>query len=241
MGFGELFDVDIVKKRKLAWAAGIVVVALACNLASPIVIALQRPLETGTQSMRFDGPGVEQFTRTTTLEKSTEQDPDTGKDKDVYTLTTEQDGPEAYTDSFRINPTTAFPEKDRHGVGVYLPYRPERRSYPYFDPRSQTTVPLDYLGPGSIGGLETYQYRATLPDDAQRTINVERRTGMLVDESWSLSSGVWTLSEDSKADAVDTARGKVAWLRALQIMALVTRLIAVVALIWALVLLARRN
>lgn len=241
MGFGELFDVDIVKKRKLACAAGILVVALACNIASPIVIAYQRPLETGTHSMSFSGPEGQQFTRTTVLEKSTTQDPDTGKKKDVYTLTTEQDGPEAYTDAFQINPTTAFPEKDRHGVGVYLPYRPERRSYPYFDPRSQSTVPLDYLGPGSVGGLETYQYRATLPDDAQRTVNVERRTGMLVDESWSLPSGVWTLSEASKSDAVDTARGKVAWLRGLQIMALVTRLIAVVALVWALVLLARRN
>ena len=232
---------DIVKKRKLAWAAGILVVALACNVASPIVIAYQRAMQPGTQSVTFDGPDGQQFTRTTTLEKSTEPDPKTGKDKDVYTLTTQQDGPAAYTDTFQINPTTALPEGDRHGIGVYLPYRPERRSFPYFDPSSQATVPLDYVGPGSVGGLETYQYRATLPSGAQRTVNAERRTGLLVDESWSLPSGVWTFSEDSKRDAVDAARGKVAWLRGLQIMALVTRLIAAVALVWALVLLARRG
>lgn len=241
MVFGELFDVDIVKKRKLAWAAGIAVGALAFNIASPIVIAHQRTMPTGTYAMTFDGPDGEHFTRTTTLEKSTATDPTTGKDKNIYTLSTEQTGPNAFTDSFQINPTTAFPEEDRQGLGAYLPYRPERRSYPYYDPGAQATVPLDYLGPGSVGGLDTYQYRATLPDGTQRTVNAERRTGTLIDETWSLPSGVWALDDASKSAAVDRARSETTWLRALQIMALLTRFVAAIAIVWALVLLARRR
>ena len=57
-------------------------------------------------------------------------------------------------DAFPIDPSTAFPAKGRAGLGPLLPYRPERRTYPLFDSTSGEDVGMDYLGPGSVRGLQ---------------------------------------------------------------------------------------
>lgn len=214
-------------RRRLAACLGIIVVCAALNLASPVVIAKQRTLVPGEYTMLFDGASP--HTRTVTLTEAPK------KLNAVVTV----DGEEV--DRFPIDPSTAFPAKGRAGLGPLLPYRPERRSYPLFDPSSGGEVPLDYLGPGSVRGLETYKYAAELSDGCVRTVDAERRTGRIVDEVWGCGEDQWVLAEATKASQVESARRDVAWLRGLQVMAVITRIIAATAFVAGLVFYARRR
>ena len=148
-------------RRRLAACLGIIVVCGALNLASPIVIAQQRTLDPGEYTMLFDGTSPR--TRTIALSKAP-------KSLDaVVTL----DGDEV--DAFPIDPSTAFPAKGRAGLGPLLPYRPERRTYPLFDPATGNDVALDYLGPGAVRGLETYKYEADMSDGCVRIVDGSNR------------------------------------------------------------------
>lgn len=214
-------------RRRLAACLGIIVACAALNLASPIVIATQRTLAPGEYTMLFDGASP--HTRTVALTEAP-------KSLDaVVTVDSE------LVDRFPIDPSTAFPAKGRAGLGPLLPYRPERRSYPLFDPASGGEVPLDYLGPGSVRGLETYKYAAELSDGCVRTVDAERRTGRIVDEVWGCGEDQWVLAEATKASQVESARRDVAWLRGLQVMAVITRMIAAAAFVAGLVFYARRR
>ena len=214
-------------RRRLAACLGIIVVCGAFNLASPIVIAQQRTLDPGEYTMLFDGTSPR--TRTIELTKAP-------KSLDaVVTL----DGEEV--DAFPIDPSTAFPAKGRAGLGPLLPYRPERRTYPMFDSTSGDDVGLDYLGPGSVRGLDTYKYTAALPDGCVRTVDAERRTGRIVDEVWDCGADQWVLAEETKAAQVSAAGRDVAWLRGLQVMSVVTRVVAAAAFVAGLVMYARRR
>ena len=214
-------------RRRLAACLGIIVVCAALNLASPIVIAKQRTLAPGEYTVLFDGASPR--TRTITL---------TEAPKRLDAVVT-VDGEEV--DAFPIDPSTAFPAKGRAGLGPLMPYRPERRSYPLFDPAAGADVPFDYLGPGSVRGLETYKYSAELTGGCTRTVDAERRTGRIVDEIWGCGEDQWTLAEETKSSQVAAARREVAWLRGLQVMAGVTRTIAAAAFIAGLVFYARRR
>ena len=110
-----------------------------------------------------------------------------------------------------------------------------------FDTTSGRDVPMDYLGPGNVRGMQTYKYAATLSDGCVRTVDAERRTGRILDEIWDCPPEQWVLAEETKAAAVDAARRDVAWLRGLQVMAVLTRLIAAAAFIAGLVAYARRR
>mgnify|MGYP002716581618 CR=1 FL=1 len=214
-------------RRRLTACLGIIVVCAALNLASPIVIAKQRTLAPGEYTVLFDGASP--HTRTITL---------TEAPKRLDAVVT-VDGEEV--DAFPIDPSTAFPAKGRAGLGPFMPYRPERRTYPLFDPATGSDVALDYLGPGAVRGLETYKYAAELSDGCVRTVDAERRTGRIVDEVWTCGEDQWVLAEAAKAAQVEAARRDVAWLRGLQVMAVVTRAIAAAAFIAGLVFYARRR
>lgn len=214
-------------RRRLATCLGIIVACAAFNLASPIVIAKQRTLDPGEYTMLFDGTSPR--TRTVALSKAPK------KLNAVVTV----DGEEV--DAFPIDPSTAFPAKGRAGLGPLMPYQPERRTYPLFDTASGKDVGLDYLGPGSVRGLDTYKYAAALSSGCTRTVDAERRTGRIVDEVWDCGEDQWVLSEETKAAQVDAARTSVAWLRGLQVMAVLTRVIAAAAFAVGLVLYARRR
>ena len=164
---------------------------------------------------------------------------DTGESRAEAAAVVTVDGEEV--DHFPIDPSTAFPAKGRAGLGPFLPYRPERRSYPLFDTAAGRDVALDYVGPGSVRGLETSKYAATLSDGCTRTVDAERRTGRIVDEIWGCGEDQWTLAEETKSSQVAAARREVAWLRGLQVMAGVTRTIAAAAFIAGLVFYARRR
>lgn len=226
-------------RRRLAACLGVIVVCAALNLISPAVIAHQRTLRPGEYTMRFDAASpsdrattqtqTHTHTRTVTLTKAPKQ----------LNAVVTVDGEEV--DHFPIDPSTAFPAKGRAGLGPFLPYRPERRSYPLFDTAAGRDVALDYVGPGSVRGLETSKYAATLSDGCTRTVDAERRTGRIVDEVWDCPPEQWVLAEESKAAAVDAARRDVAWLRGLQVMAVLTRFTAAAAFIVGLVSYARRR
>lgn len=212
-------------RRRLAACLGVIVVCAVLNIASPIVIAKQRTLVPGEHTMHFSGDR----SRTVTLTEEPK----------AMRARVEVDGEEV--DSFLIDPSTAFPTKGRAGLGPLMPYHPERRSYPLHDTTTGRDVPLDYLGPGNVRGLETYKYAATLSDGCTRTVDAERRTGRILDEVWDCPPEQWVLADDTKTAAVNAARNDVAWLRGLQVMAVLTRLIAAVAFIVGLVAYARRR
>lgn len=243
-------------RRTLLYAGAIIAVCFALNLIAPLVISSQRTLTPGTTTMLFDGPSNPTVTITLT---DPEEDAKDGADEEGLVASTEVTGlpgeAEAFTDRFLINPTTHYPLGERHGLGVLFPYQPERRSYPFYDffgaAAADHVALLDYVGNGSVGGLETYKYHGALSGGVERTVDVERRTGRILSEVWTAptnadrgdstdSSGsaggevqMWVLAEASKSEALDLARSEVRVLFALQVLALVTRVIAAAALLWA--------
>ncbi|WKD58264.1 hypothetical protein CAPI_08690 [Corynebacterium capitovis DSM 44611] len=229
-------DVFIVGVKR---AGAVLLLCFLLNLPAPFIIAAQRTLPTsGTESVTYDGP-VE-LTRETILGP--------GQSRKEVTVDTRilLDGNE-YRDSYTANRSSAFPVRDRGGLTYFFPYRPERRSYPYSDPFSLSAVPLDYAGMGSVGGLETYKYRAVIDDGdyhAERIFDLERRTGRVLDETWTvaggLAEGFFRLSEQSRVEALDAARDEVAILRVLQVLAWGTRFVAVLTLVGLAVAFARR-
>ncbi|OIR44784.1 hypothetical protein BJP08_01240 [Corynebacterium sp. NML140438] len=238
-------DVDIVSKRRLGICAAIIAVCVALNFLSPLIINHQRVLAPTESTLLFDGPSA--LTRTLLItEGPSEEHPK--KKALTMSATVRNEGTVIAEDSFEVNPASAYPTSGRQGLGYVLPYNPERRSYPFYDPLADLVVPLDYLGAGWVADLETYKYTATIdvPEyHAERTIDVERRTGRLLDESWTITrgplKGLYTLSEENKATAASAALHDVHILKSLQVMAFVTRLVSALALFYAFVLLVRRR
>lgn len=229
----------IVGVRRARIAAVVLLACFAVNLIAPVVISAQRAMPRPAEfTSTYDGPVP--FTVETTLTQGAKKDE---VDVNARLLI---DGTE-HRDSYTANAATTFPVRDRGGLTYFFPYQPERRSYPYSDPFSLEAVPMDYVGPGNVAGLETYKYRAEITDGdyrAERIFDLERRTGRVLDETWTTSGGpadgFFRLSDESRARAVDKARSEVAVLRALQVLAWVTRFVAVLTLAWLAVAFARR-
>lgn len=199
-------------------AFAVVAVCFCLNLISPFVVSQQRTLSDATFSWQF-GP------HTRTLEV---------RDGMARVLIDAQ-----VTDQFPINPATRFPaEQGRAGLGPLLPYEPQRRTYPMWWEGEE--VPLDYVGSGSVQGLQTYKYSATLPGGCVRDVDVERRTGRILDEIWSCEGQQWVLGEASRSEGIAAAKKDMRVLVALQVMAVLTRLIGAAAFVVGLVAYARR-
>ena len=92
-----------------------------------------------------------------------------------------------------------------------------------------------------VQGLDTYKYSAALSDGCVRTVDAERRTGRILDEVWDCGADQWVLADATKAAQVSAAGREVAWLRGLQVMSVITRIIAAAAFVAGLVLYARRR
>ena len=71
-------------------------------------------------------------------------------------------------------------------------------------------------------------------------MDAERRTGRIVDEVFSCGDGQWVLAESSKSEQLRAAEKDVRVLKALQVMAVLTRFVGAAAFIAALVAYARR-
>ncbi|MEX3504345.1 porin PorA family protein [Corynebacterium sp. LK2510] len=223
-----------------AWIAGaVLLVCFALNLIAPVVISSQRALpHEGFFVSTYDGPVP--VTVETTLSPGAEDD-EVDIAARVLIDATE------YRDSYTANVASTFPVRDRDGLTYFFPYQPERRTYPYVDPFAGEAVPLDYVGPGNVGGVQTNKYRASIADGdyrAERVIDLERSTGHVLDETWATSGGpvdgYFRLSEASRAEALAEAQREIAVLRALQVLAFVTRLVAVLTLAWLAICIVRR-
>lgn len=230
-------------RRTLAKCLVVLVVCFALNLIPPVVIAMQRTIHPGeTLHTTYDGPAP------LSIQLSTAEVPESGRValNAVITL----DGTQV-TDSYVVDASSALPVSGRAGLTYLFPYQPERLSYPFSDPFAPQTFEeparLDYLGPGGVGGLDTYKYRANVEGEgyaAQRIFDLQVRTGEVLDETWSLAEGPvqgqFRMSEQSRDAAWERATAEVRVLRGLQVLAWVTRFIAFVALVWAAVAVARR-
>ncbi|AWB85164.1 hypothetical protein C3E79_10375 [Corynebacterium liangguodongii] len=233
-------------KRALVRCAVVVATCAALNLISPVVIAQQRTLHPGEEHTRvFDGPTP----LSTTVTVGTSE----GDDQVTITGRTELGGLDGgvTVDSYPATASSALPAAGRSGLTYLFPYRPERLSYPYTDPFAPETsdhpVALDYVGPGNVGGLDTYQYRAEVATEgysAERIIDVQVATGEVLDETWSVArgpaTGLFRLSEASRAEARQRSVVELRVLRGLQVLAWVTRWIALLALVYLAVAVARR-
>ncbi|WP_342318556.1 porin PorA family protein [Corynebacterium mayonis] len=225
--------------RRVRIAAAVVLLCILLNFIPPAVIASQRAIDRpATYTTVFDGPVP--YSVTTEFEQGTKKD-------EVDIRARLLIGSTEYHDSYTAAVTTAFPVRDRGGMTYIFPYRPERRSYPYSDPFALEAVAMDYVGPRNVGGLETYKYLALIEDGdyrAERTFDMERRTGRILDETWTTSGGpvegFFRMAESSRAEAFDQAKGDVILLRALQVLAWLTRAVIVVTLVWLALSYARR-
>lgn len=117
-------------------------------------------------------------------------------------------------------------ETDR-GLVFFFPWQPDRRSYDIYD-----GTRVDYVGPGTVSGMRTLRFSG-----GERTFEVERRTGSLIDAT----RGALHLSPATRDRLVSEAASKVRVLRWLQLLAFVARLVAFVAAVVGVVLLVRKR
>lgn len=107
--------------------------------------------------------------------------------------------------SYQVNwdgqETRAEEEVVQPGLRYLFPFRPERRSFSYYDPFARTTFPLDYVDEIEVGDLTAYVYSQTIesvpaadvwadlfPEAAgdvehstQRVLTIDADTGRLLD------------------------------------------------------------
>ncbi|SDS81965.1 porin PorA family protein [Corynebacterium timonense] len=225
----------IVGVRRLRIAAAVLLACLALNLLIPALVSAQRALPLpSTTTATYDGP----------VPYSLEVSYTRGATRGEVAIEARMliDATE-HRDSYTARADTALPVDDRPGLTYLFPAVPRPRSYPYADPFASGAVPLDYVGPGNVAGVETYQYRAVVDEgdyQAERIIDLERRTGRVLDETWSTADGLFRLSEESRRAAVDTARGSVRMLRGFEVLSWLSRAVAVLTLAWLAVAVARR-
>ncbi|WP_165002217.1 porin PorA family protein [Corynebacterium qintianiae] len=230
-------------RRTLAKCLVVLAVCFALNLIAPVVISQQRTIHPReSRTITFDGPA------SLTVELTTGKGPKSGQ-VSIQAAVSLDGAPLA--DSMTASASSALPVDGRAGLTYLFPYRPERLSYPYTDPFAPETFTdparMDYVGPGSVGGLDTYKYRAGITADghsAERIIDLQVQTGEVLDETWSVAEGpvegLFRMSEQSRFEAHERAAAEVRVLHALQVLAWVTRFVAFVALVRAAVAVARR-
>lgn len=230
-------------KRTVVRCLAVIAMCLVLSLIAPVVIAQQRTIHPGeTAAVSYDGP-VPFDVEVTTAKGAKKGTVEIAAD---ITL-----GGESLADSYTATASSAYPAEGRAGLTYRFPYRPERRTYPYTDPFAPATVDfparMDYIGPGSVGGLDTFKYRADVRADgyaAERVIDLEAETGTVLDETWAVDEGpvqgMFRMSEQSRNNAWQHAAAQVRVLRGLRVLGWLTGVATVVALVWAAVAVARR-
>ena len=139
------------------------------------------------------------------------------------------------------------------GQVFFFPYEPQRRSVKYWDAYGQVTGILDYTGPGegqSMASPETYVFAGEFAQPAEpgehayqarRTVEVDAKTGRVVDMTWERDGTTDRLTEDTRAALAEPVEREHRLLKALQVLAIAMRLVALIALAWGVVLFARRR
>lgn len=212
--------------KRLYWCVAVFVVGvvLGTMVAPPIVTAM-KPLKNGVTTLTWTGPG-----------KVTEDIEITGPKKDA-TVTVRGPGGEFSDEISRHTAETS------RGLVFHFPFEPDRRSFRFYDPVGDVQGTVDYVGPGKVDGLRTYEFHGAFEGEvyhAERTFVVERRTGTLVGATWETADGSFTLDDGTRATQLALAHDRVRVLKFLQFLAFLGAFMAVLAAAVGVVIFVRR-
>ena len=193
-------------------------------IAPPIVTSM-KPLDNGLTELTWSGPG-----------ELNEEIEISGGKKDS-TLTVRGPGGEFSDEVSRYTAETT------RGLVFFFPFEPDRRSFRFYDPAGDAQGTVDYVDPGEIEGLKTYVFHGAFDGDdyhAERTFEVERRTGTVLRATWETSDGTYTLDQATQAAQLEHAHSQVRLLKFLQVLAWLGGFIAFVAAATGVVIFVRR-
>lgn len=194
-------------------------------LAPPIVSSM-KPLANGTTTLTWEGPAG----------PVTEHIEVSGAKKDA-TVTVRGPGGE-FTDEI-----SRYTAETTRGLVYLFPFKPDRRSFRFYDAAGDVQGTIDYVGPGETSGLRTYEFHGTFAGQnyrADRTFEVEHRTGTLLRATWETDEGTYSLDSATQQAQLDTANSRVRLLKVLQFLAWLGKFIAFLAAVVGVVIFARR-
>lgn len=210
--------------KRLYWCIAVFVVGMVLGtMVAPPIVTAMKPLKNGVTTLTWTG-GV------------TEEIEVAGAKKDA-TVTVRGSGGEFSDEISRYTAETS------RGLVFLFPFEPDRRSFRFYDPAGDAQGTVDYVGPGRVDGLRTYEFHGTFDGDgyhAERTFEVERRTGTLVGATWETADGTHTLDDATRAAQLSLAHDRVRVLKFLQFLAWLGGFMAVVAAAAGVVIFVRR-
>ncbi|MDK8626434.1 porin PorA family protein [Corynebacterium appendicis] len=210
--------------KRLYWCVAVFVVGMVLGtMVAPPIVTAMKPLKNGVTTLTWTG-GV------------TEEIEVAGAKKDA-TVTVRGPGGE-YSDEI-----SRYTAETSRGLVFLFPFKPDRRSFRFYDPAGDAQGTVDYVGPGRVDGLGTYEFHGTFDGDdyhAERTFEVERRTGTLIDATWETADGTRTLDDATRAAQLSLAHDRVRVLKILQFLAWLGGFMAVVAAAAGVVIFVRR-
>ena len=200
-------------------------VVLGTFLAPPIVSAM-KPLGNGTTTFTWEGPG----------EPVTVDVEISGAKKDA---TATVRGPAGeFTDEI-----SRYTAETSRGLVFLFPFEPDRRSFRFYDPVGDAEGTVDYVDPSEVDGLRTYQFHGTFDGEgyhAERTFEVERRTGTLLSATWETPEGTYQFDDATASAQLERAHDRVRLLKLLQFLAWLGKFIAFIAAAVGVVLFVRQ-
>lgn len=215
--------------KRLYWCVAVFIIGMVLGtmIAPPITLAM-KPLDNGTTTLTWDGPGG----------PITQEIEVSGAQKDA-TVTVRSAGGEFSDEISRYTAETS------RGLVFLFPFQPDRRSFRFYDPASDTQGTVDYVGPSQIDGLRTYTYHGTFDGAdggkrSERTLEVDRRTGTLLRATWETPEGTYTLDDATAAAQLAHAHDRVRVLKILQVLAWLGKFTAFCAAVAGVVIFARR-
>ena len=208
--------------KRLYWCIALFIFGMVLGtLVAPPIIGSMKPLANGTTTLTWDGP----------KKVTTEIEVD-GAKKDAH-VTVRGQGRE-FTDEI-----SRYTAETSRGLVFLFPYGPDRRSFRFYDPVTETQGTVDYVGPGEVADLRTYVFHGTL-DGQERTFEVERKTGTLLRATWETAEGTYTLDSATEQSLIDAATHKTRILKLLQILTWLGKFIAFIAAVTGVVFFVRR-
>lgn len=212
--------------KRLYWCIAVFVLGMVLGtMLAPPIVSSMKPLANGTTTLTWEGPAG----------PVTEHIEVSGAKKDA-TVTVRGPGGE-FTDEI-----SRYTAETSRGLVFLFPFEPDRRSFRFYDPVGDAQGTVDYVDPGTVDGLRTYQFHGTFDDDdyhAERTLEVERRTGTLLRATWKTPEGTYQFDEATASAQLERAHDRVRVLKILQFLAWLGRFIAFLAAVVGVVIFAR--
>lgn len=212
--------------KRLYWCVAVFIVGMVLGtMVAPPIVTAMKPLDNGVTELGWTGPA-----------DITEEIEVSGAKKDA-TITVRGPGGEFRDEISRYTAETS------RGLVFLFPFEPDRRSFRVYDPVGDAQGTVDYVGPGTVDGLRTYEFHGTFEGEdyhAERTFVVERRTGTLVGATWETADGSFTLDDGTRATQLALAHDRVRVLKFLQFLAFMGAFMAVLAAAVGVVIFVRR-